>query len=311
MSSGPFPGVPGSTYSFSQIQQLWLNNGGDPRYASIMAAIAEAESGGQTNVLNNTPATGDYSVGLWQINYYGNLLNGRTAEFGSPESLAADPNAQAKAAITLQTANPGLTDWQGDAAWKQWQADGSPVPWSVPPGMTGGGGSGPGNTDTLTSATTSGGSSTGCSGCAVGLPSVLGIGGGCLISHCNLKALKGGLLIIGGGAIFTVGALVLVAYGFTRTGAGRAAAQAYDATPARTVLRKAGASRAASARLEQTRASEEVRTEHAMLRSEHAASARRYGAATPASSPGARRHGPSSGRRRATAKVNDRGEEWF
>lgn len=55
---------------------------------AIFAAIAEAESGFDLTVLNNTPGTGDYSVGIFQINYYGSLYNGRAAEFGTPRQLA-------------------------------------------------------------------------------------------------------------------------------------------------------------------------------------------------------------------------------
>lgn len=55
---------------------------------AIFAAIAEAESSFDLTVLNNTPATGDYSVGAFQINYNGSLYAGRAAEFGTPEQLA-------------------------------------------------------------------------------------------------------------------------------------------------------------------------------------------------------------------------------
>ncbi len=79
--------------------------------APIMAAIALAESGGRTNALNNNPSTGDYSVGLWQINYFGNLLPGRTSEYGSPAFLSANPSAQAKAAISLAGNGSGLSNW--------------------------------------------------------------------------------------------------------------------------------------------------------------------------------------------------------
>lgn len=74
---------PGSRYSGSQLEALWINAGGDPNWARVMAAIALAESGGDPNALHNTaypdrpkyspPKPGDgkeYSVGLWQINQY-------------------------------------------------------------------------------------------------------------------------------------------------------------------------------------------------------------------------------------------------
>lgn len=236
-----YPGTSGKTISFAQIKQLWLSNGGNPSYANIMAAIAIAESGGMTNNLNDNPGTGDYSVGLWQINYYNGLLQSRTARFGDPASLAGDPNAQAKAAIALQTARPGLGDWQGDAAWKAWNASGAPVPWTPPTSLTGGtpAGSDPGSQlggllqgggqvydapggGASSSSPDSSSPSTGPSGCAVKFPGVAGAGSFCIISNSELKALKAGLCVYAGGVVFMIGAVILAAYGFQRSGASRA-----------------------------------------------------------------------------------------
>lgn len=55
---------------------------------AIFAAIAEAEASFDLTVLNNTPSTGDYSVGTFQINYYGSLYASRAAAFGTPQQLA-------------------------------------------------------------------------------------------------------------------------------------------------------------------------------------------------------------------------------
>lgn len=102
-------GPPGQRYTFPQIRQLWIDNGGNPNLADTMAGIAIAESGGLSNNLNNSGK--DYSVGLWQINYYGSMLKGRTASYGSPEALAGDVNKQAKAAISLAGNGAGLNNW--------------------------------------------------------------------------------------------------------------------------------------------------------------------------------------------------------
>lgn len=56
---------------------------------AIFAAIAQAESGLDYRVINDTPATGDYSVGLWQINYFGSLYGPRAAAYGTPAQLVA------------------------------------------------------------------------------------------------------------------------------------------------------------------------------------------------------------------------------
>lgn len=106
-----FPGVPNQRLSFAQLEGLWRKAGGSAALAPIMAAISLAESGGNTASLNNTASTGDYSVGLWQINYYGNLYGSRSARYGTPAQLAADPLAQAKAAVSLAAGGRGLSNW--------------------------------------------------------------------------------------------------------------------------------------------------------------------------------------------------------
>jgi hypothetical protein len=99
--------------SAADVEALWVNNGGDPSKALTAAAIvfSSENPAGNAGLVNDTASTGDYSVGLWQINYAGDLLSTRTAQFGSPEALAADPNLQARAAIAM-SANG--TNWQ---AW--------------------------------------------------------------------------------------------------------------------------------------------------------------------------------------------------
>ena len=115
-----------SVLSFNQIQALWIANGGNPGWAPLAAGIAIAESGGNYTSLNNTPATGDYSVGLWQINYYDGLLASRTASYGSPAALQISPNAQAKAAISLSGNGSNWGPWKTDHTWNAWTAAGSP-----------------------------------------------------------------------------------------------------------------------------------------------------------------------------------------
>ena len=96
-----------------QVAAQLLQAGFTPDQAAQMVAIALHESGFDAGILNNTPATGDYSVGLWQINYYGDLAPTRTQEFGSPASLAGNPQAQANAAHTLFEQS-GYSPWQPD-----------------------------------------------------------------------------------------------------------------------------------------------------------------------------------------------------
>lgn len=96
------------TYTQGQIQDIWTSNGGPPGAALIASAIAMAESGGLSDALNDNPATRDYSVGLWQINYFGDLGPERTAEYGPPDYLRYHLDAQVFAAINISN---DATDW--------------------------------------------------------------------------------------------------------------------------------------------------------------------------------------------------------
>lgn len=100
-----------TTLSYKQLRALWIQAGGNPAIASTMAAVALAESGGKISALNNNPKTGDYSVGPWQINYFGDMRAGRTAKFGSPEKLQSDPLANARAAVALAGDGSGFGNW--------------------------------------------------------------------------------------------------------------------------------------------------------------------------------------------------------
>ena len=115
-----------TTLTFGQIEDLWIANGGSPGWAPLAAGIAMAESGGRTDALNTDAGTGDYSVGLWQINYFGSLLGPRTASYGSPATLRADPNAQARAAVNLSGNGANWGPWRTDRAWQAWTSAGSP-----------------------------------------------------------------------------------------------------------------------------------------------------------------------------------------
>ena len=90
----------------------WMSNHNQGRYLSaVFAAIATAESGLDEHVVNDTPSTGDYSVGLFQINYYGSLRAGRISEFGTPRHLAqCGLDCQGHAAISIANSQ-GLSAW--------------------------------------------------------------------------------------------------------------------------------------------------------------------------------------------------------
>lgn len=218
---------PKTSYNFTQLQQLWTNNGGPPGWAPLMAGIAIAESGGNAGILNNTPATGDYSVGLWQINYFANLLPGRTAEYGSPQALANDPNLQAKAAISLFGGGPGISNWKGDATFNAWTAAGSP---SQPSANTvsawlGGAGSGPPGTGAvgpqgpLAPGTPNPAAGAGLSTCVIQLPGFLFFSGPCFLTKGGVKWLSGVAALGAGTGLFVFGVVLLASSGFGSPGA--------------------------------------------------------------------------------------------
>lgn len=103
--------APTGALSFSQLEALYIQAGGSRKLAPTMAAIALAESSGHPNALNDNPSTGDYSVGLWQINYYGALRDARTKRYGSPQALT-NPLLNAQAAVDLaEHSSSGLHNW--------------------------------------------------------------------------------------------------------------------------------------------------------------------------------------------------------
>jgi hypothetical protein len=96
---------------------------------TVMTALAGREAKWDPTALNNNPNTGDYSVGLFQINYFGSLLPGRTAEYGAPSTLLSNPQDQANAAYKLVGGN-SLSNLQ------PWALTSSPASGVTPVGST-------------------------------------------------------------------------------------------------------------------------------------------------------------------------------
>lgn len=198
--------------SYKTIEDLWTKAGGDPKKAPVMAAIAIAESGGRPSALNDTPP--DYSVGLWQINYYGALRPGRTKEFGSPSALMASPTAQARAAVAIER-QQGLGAWStySSGAYRKYlngadySGGGSDTSGGTAGGTTGG-----------TTATQAGfGDTSKPADCLWGFS--IGIGYVCVLTKGQARALLGSLLLVAGGVISAGGLIILSAYGLKKSGA--------------------------------------------------------------------------------------------
>jgi hypothetical protein len=85
----------------STLGQLWIQAGGDPRLANIMAAIAMAESGGRANATNSN-TNGSTDRGLWQINSVHSQFDA--------QRLLTDPLYNAQAAVAIEKSQ-GLGAW--------------------------------------------------------------------------------------------------------------------------------------------------------------------------------------------------------
>lgn len=84
-----------SEFSQSDLQNLWIQAGGDPQLASTMSAIAMAESSGNSQAKN--PDSG--ACGLWQI--------------FPPQTNCTDPFSNAQMAVKKYNT-------QGLSAWEAW-----------------------------------------------------------------------------------------------------------------------------------------------------------------------------------------------
>lgn len=92
--------------NFSQLEQLWIQNGGNPLMAPVAAAVAYAESTGNPNAVGD----GGTSLGLWQIHY--------TVHPQFNASQLFDPNYNAQAAIQLSGNGANWTPW---TTWNNYQ----------------------------------------------------------------------------------------------------------------------------------------------------------------------------------------------
>lgn len=92
-SSAPSPGSNGD-YTFSQLETIWVNAGGNATYKAIAAAIAMAESGGNPQATDND-SNGTVDRGLWQIN----------SSHGSQSTYNVMANARAAVAISNNGTN--------------------------------------------------------------------------------------------------------------------------------------------------------------------------------------------------------------
>lgn len=116
-----------SNYTFQELERLWTQAGGDPKYAPMAAAVAMAESGGNPNATNKN-SNGSIDRGLWQIN----------SVHGSQSTYNSLANARGAIAISNNGTNwkPWCTAWSNARCGGTYLGQGSPVLAHLPSGAS-------------------------------------------------------------------------------------------------------------------------------------------------------------------------------
>lgn len=135
--------VPGGNVGVNTLVGLAKGAGFSGQNAAIMAAIAMAESSGNSRAHNQNWKTGDNSYGLWQVNMLGEMGPRRRQQFGIASNDALfDPATNAMAAAKVyQSQGFGAWSVYRSGAYKQYlpaaqSAVGAPAAAAVPPGAT-------------------------------------------------------------------------------------------------------------------------------------------------------------------------------
>lgn len=192
-----------TTYTYAQLEQLWINNGGSKATAPIAAAIAEAESSGNPDATSANP-DGGTNVGLWQLDTPGGG--------GSGYSVAQlqDPNLNASVAANVSQDGSDWSTWAtyASGAYKAYLSNSTAPDPNVP----------------AATAAASGGTGAASPGCLIGIDG-LGINQ-CFLDKSEARALIGGLCLTAAALIALPAVILLGAAAFRASGAGQAAARA-------------------------------------------------------------------------------------
>lgn len=201
------------TYSYSDLEQIWIDAGGPQQYAAMAAAVAMAESGGRPDA-TNVNSNGSVDAGLWQVN----------SIHGYDPSSLLDPLSNAKAAVSISNSGanfrPWCTAWSDNACGQKggsYLGGGSRAlgflngSYSSTDGTNvfGTGTGVPPSGEHVLSGTQTGQlaqqqAARNANPCALSLPVV-----GCVIHRNTLEKAGGVLLIVGGGIVGLAGAALL------------------------------------------------------------------------------------------------------
>lgn len=197
-----------TVYTYAELEGLWISAGGNRALAPVMAAIAEAESGGNSDAWNPRDTNGLPSGGLWQIN-------------PAPANWA-DPAANARDAVAKYKSQ-GLGAWgtYTSGAYKGYLSNKTTPATNVQ-----------GSPSAKQAQTVAAGASD-CiiaNPASVSLPLIgsLSAGPSCLFSRSNARAIVGGVMVVSAG-VLGLAALAVLAVGVGMKAIGPAAAAAEKA----------------------------------------------------------------------------------
>jgi len=176
-------------YSYAQLEGLWINAGGPRDQAATAAAIAEAESGGNSDAHNPSGASG-----LWQI--LGNPFPGNPF----------DPATNARMAVAKYKQAPGGGD--NFSPWVTYE-DGSYRAYLS--GKTSPDANVPGSPSSVAAAAAAGTQADCLVSNPLSLPLIGSLGPGCLFTRSNARAFIGAGLLLMGGSVGLAALVVLAA----------------------------------------------------------------------------------------------------
>lgn len=210
------------------VAQAAYNAGFRGQTLTTFTALGLAESEGNPHAHNYSDATKDDSYGLWQINYYGNLRDSRTQDYGPPESLY-DPNANAQAAYKMSGGGRVTSPWQADfnnGRYYKFLPEATDSVNQLLGGATAPGSVGSPATNPLIPNASTGfapvatqtATATVQDDCVLSLPSLGPLGGGCLFHRRALEKILGTFLIMGGVSVAGLGVILLLGRSTDLTG---------------------------------------------------------------------------------------------
>lgn len=200
-----------TTYTYAQLEGLWVNAGGSAATAPVAAAVAEAESSGNSAATSANP-DGGTNVGLWQLDTPAGKGSGFTV------AQLSDPATNAAVAVSGSSNGADWSAWETfvTGAYKAFLSNGTtPDTTGLPAGTA---------AATLTAATTA--------TCALSVPIA-----GCLLPKSALRGMIGGLCLAAAGVLGLAAAVILAASAFEHSGAASAVAQSLP--PVRATVRVA------------------------------------------------------------------------